>query len=67
MAQQKYKVVLLGDSGVGKSSLIDRFVKGEIDSQNQVHMVPCSLLSASIFSAKTSLTTVIYILARKNI
>jgi len=38
MAQQKYKVVFLGDSGVGKSSIIDRFVKGEIDCQNQVHI-----------------------------
>lgn len=27
----KYKIVLLGDSGVGKSSIIDRFVKGEMD------------------------------------
>jgi GTPase SAR1 family protein len=38
MNGQKYKVVLLGDSGVGKSSIIDRFVKGEIDYQHQVWM-----------------------------
>jgi GTPase SAR1 family protein len=28
IANDKYKIVLLGDSGVGKSSIIDRFVKG---------------------------------------
>lgn len=32
----KIEIVLLGDSGVGKSSLIDRFVKGEIDNYHQV-------------------------------
>ena len=32
----KYKIVLLGDTGVGKSSIIDRFVNGDYDHQNQV-------------------------------
>lgn len=38
MSHQKMKIVFLGDSGVGKSSLIDRFVKGEIDSHHQVFL-----------------------------
>ena len=41
LSQKKYKVVLLGDSGVGKSSIIDRFVKGEIDVHNQVYLSLC--------------------------
>ena len=32
----KFKTVLLGDSGVGKTSIIDRFVKGEMDPEGQV-------------------------------
>ena len=58
LSQLKYKVVLLGDSGVGKSSIIDRFVKGEIDLQNQVPLLPPSPPSASTSSPGTSFTTV---------
>lgn len=36
ITHHKMKVVFLGDSGVGKSSIIDRFVKGEIDQHHQV-------------------------------
>lgn len=54
----KYKVVLLGDSGVGKSSIIDRFVKGEIDQQHQVILITRSPQSASTSSAGTSYTQV---------
>jgi GTPase SAR1 family protein len=45
----KYKIVLLGNSGVGKSSIIDRFVKGEIDNENQVRSLVCSRLLGLIF------------------
>jgi len=50
LSQLKYKVVLLGETGVGKSSIIDRFVKGEIDLHNQVpfpsHSPPLELISS---------------------
>lgn len=50
----KYKIVLLGDSGVGKSSIIDRFVKAEIDQQHQVTLSTRSPQLASTSSAETS-------------
>jgi hypothetical protein len=49
----KCKIVLLGDSGVGKSSIIDRFVNGEIDHQNQVSFRTLSLLLGLISSVET--------------
>jgi len=67
MAQQKYKIVFLGDSGVGKSSIIDRFVKGEIDCQNQVSSRLISPPLESIFSAGTLSTTVQMLWFRKNL
>lgn len=57
----KYKIVLLGDSGVGKSSIIDRFVKAEIDIQHQVILSTRSPQSVSTSSAGTLSTQVISI------
>ncbi len=39
VGRQKYKMVFLGDMAVGKSSIIERFVKGSV---NERHNVPSS-------------------------
>ena len=36
--RQKYKIVFLGDQGVGKSSIIDRFVNDNFDENSSVRI-----------------------------
>ena len=52
MCDIKFKFVFLGDMGVGKTSIIERFVKDEFEASNNVSIIDniCSLLLVSIFS-----------------
>ena len=34
----KFKIVFVGDQGVGKSSIISRFIKNEFDQSHNVHL-----------------------------
>lgn len=36
LCDTKFKLVFLGDMGVGKTSIIDRFIRDEFDSTNNV-------------------------------
>lgn len=42
----KYKVVFLGDSSVGKTSLVDHIINGSCTATHQVHLItfsqPCA-------------------------
>lgn len=49
----KYKIVFVGDQAVGKSSVINRFIKNEFDSTHNVPPAPLSQQSASISSPRT--------------
>ena len=40
----KFKVVFVGDQAVGKSSIINRFIKDEFDSTHNVNFPQCSPL-----------------------
>jgi len=51
---QKYKIVLVGDQNVGKSSIIARYIRNEFDPTKNVVMVRVSLLSVSTSSARIS-------------
>ncbi len=42
LCDTKFKLVFLGDMGVGKTSIIDRFIRDEFDSANNVHASPRS-------------------------
>lgn len=47
--QLKYKVVFLGDSGVGKSALVERIVTNSFDDRKQVIVISFSKLLVLIF------------------
>lgn len=49
----KFKIVFLGDMGVGKTSVIERFVKDEFETANNVLSLRRSPPSASTSSAAT--------------
>lgn len=55
MCDIKFKFVFLGDMGVGKTSIIERFVKDEFEASNNVSIIDniCSLPLVSIFSPGT--------------
>lgn len=46
----KFKIVFLGDMGVGKTSIIERFVKDEYEDASNVFPLLYSPLSELIFS-----------------
>ena len=52
--RSKVKVVMLGDQGVGKTSIIEKFVHNKFDEISYVPAVLCSPLSASISWQKTT-------------
>lgn len=39
-AKIKYKIVILGDTQVGKTSIIDRFINNRFETSYNVHMTP---------------------------
>jgi GTPase SAR1 family protein len=50
--------VFLGDMGVGKTSIIDRFIRDEFDPTNNVDTATHSQLSVSTFSHVILLSTI---------
>ena len=50
---QKFKIVLVGDQNVGKSSIIARYIRNEFDPTKNVEVPWDSPLLASISSART--------------
>jgi GTPase SAR1 family protein len=54
LCDTKFKLVFLGDMGVGKTSIIDRFIRDEFDSANNVsHFTfsqPLALISSHAIS-----------------
>jgi GTPase SAR1 family protein len=50
---QKFKIVLVGDQNVGKSSIIARYIRNEFDPTKNVPLQPLSPPSALTSSAKT--------------
>ena len=50
---QKYKIVLVGDQNVGKSSIIARYIRNEFDPTKNVKVVWSSPPLALILSVKT--------------
>jgi GTPase SAR1 family protein len=57
IGKRTFKVILLGDSSTGKTSIIERFVNNKFEEKDNVLLWLCSLLSALIFSVRTSRTT----------
>ena len=53
-AMQKFKVVLVGDQNVGKSSIIARYIRNEFDPTKNVSKFKFSQPSASILYLRTS-------------
>ena len=51
---QKFKIVLVGDQNVGKSSIIARYIRNEFDPTKNVEVPWDSPLLASTSSARTS-------------
>jgi len=51
---QKFKIVLVGDQNVGKSSIIARYIRNEFDPTKNVDLVTISRPLGSTSSAKTS-------------
>ena len=45
--KKTYKIVLLGDTSTGKTSIIDRFVNNKFEEKDNVFPTPCSPPSAS--------------------
>lgn len=52
--KRTYKIVLLGDSSTGKTSIIDRFVNNKFEEKDNVPVDIFSPPSALTFSARTS-------------
>ena len=52
--KRTYKIVLLGDSSTGKTSIIDRFVNNKFEEKDNVPILIFSPLLALTFSARTS-------------
>jgi GTPase SAR1 family protein len=50
----KYKIIFLGDQSVGKSSIIEKYIKDKFEEGLNVHISTLSLQSASIFTSKMS-------------
>ena len=50
---QKFKIVLVGDQNVGKSSIIARYIRNEFDPTKNVLLVVDSQPSVLTLSAKT--------------
>ena len=50
---QKFKVVLVGDQNVGKSSIIARYIRNEFDPTKNVSIFSCSPPSESTSSPRT--------------
>ena len=50
----KIKIVLLGNQSVGKSSIIERYIKNVFEETANVHVLVRSPQSESIFWSKTS-------------
>ena len=50
----KYKIVFLGDQNVGKTALINRFIKNTFDQSYNVLLSCLRLLLALIFLSRTS-------------
>ena len=50
LCDTKFKLVFLGEMGVGKTSIIDRFIRDEFDSANNVYLFTHSQPSVLIFS-----------------
>ena len=48
LSKRTYKIVLLGNEGVGKTSMIHRFCHNKFDDQSNVIILLSSRLSASI-------------------
>ena len=55
----KYKLVLLGDQHVGKSSIIDRFINDKFEESYNVYSIQFRLPSAS-----TSLSEILFMIIR---
>ena len=51
---QKFKIVLVGDQNVGKSSIIARYIRNEFDPTKNVRQQTLSPPLASISLVKTS-------------
>jgi len=49
----KFKIVFIGDQSVGKSSIINRYIKNEFDPANNVISSPLSLQLVLILSPRT--------------
>ena len=56
LSKRTYKIVLLGNEGVGKTSMINRFCHNKFDQQANVHFFISSPLSGLTSLAKTSPT-----------
>lgn len=52
---QKFKIVLVGDQNVGKSSIIARYIRNEFDPTKNVSLRVGSRQSGSTLSVRTSL------------
>jgi GTPase SAR1 family protein len=50
---QKFKIVLVGDQNVGKSSIIARYIRNEFDPTKNVGVMRGSRPSGSTSSART--------------
>ena len=57
--KKTYKIVLLGDTSTGKTSIIDRFVNNKFEEKDNVTLPLSSPPSALTSSGKMSHTTVL--------
>lgn len=57
ISKKTYKIILLGDSSTGKTSIIERFVNNKFEEKDNVSFPLFSRPLESISLAKTSLTT----------
>jgi len=55
IGKRTFKVILLGDSSTGKTSIIERFVNNKFEEKDNVRLYSYSLLSVLIFWEKTLL------------